>query len=225
MNTNEKLKKASLEAEKEAFFDLPDDENIEWTPSERFEANIAKITVGKTKGLNIKRRIAVIVAAALFAVSLTVCIPLITNGPEGSVSSESSVPDGVTVSTPYNGFHNNTVSDIEINAQPEYIPEGFIINSCTVWQDGSIKIEYINGDNAILFQSYPAEEVDISAFEEIIKDIDINGNEGFAANNFNNQYNNNIAWNDGKYSYIITNSEGVELEELIKVALSVDTDK
>ena len=99
------------------------------------------------------------------------------------------------------------------------------MNSCTVWADGSLQIEYMNGENKIFFQSYPANEVDLSAFEEVISNVDINGNAGFAANNFNGLVNNNIAWADGNYSYVITNSDGVNLEELVKIAVSVEREE
>ncbi len=216
MNINEKLKNASLEAEKEAFLNLPDDENIAWTPSERFQSDIAKITVGRTKRFSLKRRILAISAAVLSVAAVAVSVPLMTNEPE------TSKPE---ISATYNNFYNNTVSEIEIVAQPEYIPKGYTVNSCTVWTDGSLQIEYINGENKIVFKSYPADEVDVSAFDEVIEKLDINGNDGFAANNFNGALNNNIAWNDGNFSYIITNDMGVELEELVKVALSVNSEK
>ncbi len=212
MNINEKLKKASLEAEKRALTQIPDNEHIDWIPSKGFD-----IQSERSKRTRPWRRVVAVSAAAIFVISLACALPL--------MRSEQSPDDEANKVLTQNNFYNNTVSDIEIIAQPEYIPEGFVINSCTVWADGSLQIEYINGENKIVFQSYPASEVDISAFDEIIKDIEINGNAGFAANNFQGAYNNNVAWNDGNYSYIITNSRGVDLEELVKVALSVNFEK
>ena len=225
MNIDKKLKKASLEAEKEAFLQLPDDKDIVWTPSEKFEADIKSIAPEKSKGLFLKRRILALSAAALLIAAVAVCVPLMKGEPEISVPDVSAPEVSKEHNDPYSNFYNNAVSDIEIIAQPEYIPEGYTVNSCTVWTDGSMQIEYLDGENRIIFQSYPASEVDLSAFEDIIGKIDINGNDGFAANNNNGIYSNNIAWNDGEYSYIITNDNGVELEELIKVALSVNTEK
>lgn len=216
MNIDEKMKNAALEAEIRSLAQLPEDGDIDWTPSERHEAEMSK-KLSAPKRVRAWRRIAVASAAAVLAVTAAAAVPLLQ-----SESEHPSKSADESIETPK--FYNNTVSEIEINAQPEYVPEGYQINSCTVWADGSLQIEYINGENKILFQSYPASEVDLSAFEEVVGNVDINGNEGFAANNFNGMYSNNIAWNDGNYSYVITNSDGVLLEELVRIALSVNTE-
>lgn len=209
MKLEEKLKQAALKAE----LDLLDSaEEVEWSPSCEFKRKIDSLLCKRR--ISAKRRIAVLVAAViLLAASIAILLPLMLGEEEGILQESSE-----------SNFYNNTVSEIEINAQPEYIPEGYSINSCTVWADGSLQIEYVNGENMIVFRSYPASEVDVSAFGEIIGNVDINGNAGFAANDFNGFTNNNIAWADGNYSYIITNSDGVKLDELVRIALSVNTE-
>lgn len=200
MKTNEKLKQAALMAELNL---LENGKEAEWQPTRAFNE---KIDVLLCKRRTLTKRQIVIIAVAVLIIALSVTVlPLLKSGTE----------------EPFEGAEESIISGVEVPVKPEYIPEGYYMNSCTVWADGSLQIEYIDGENKIFFKSYPAEEVDISAFEEIISNIDINGNAGFTANNFNGFANNNVAWNDGNYSYVITNSEGVRLEELVRIALSV----
>lgn len=210
MNTNEKLKQASLEAE---LAELKNTEEFDWTPSADFERKME--TALNKKRVPVRRYIALIAAAMLLLVAtLAFLIPMMRNDSESQ---------GEDISE--NGENSTIIDSVDIPAQPEYIPEGYYMNSCTVWADGSLQIEYIDGENQILFQSYPASAVDLSVFEEVVSNVDINGNQGFAANNFNGCLNNNIAWADGQYSYVITNSVGVNLEELVKIAISVEREE
>lgn len=210
MNTNEKIKQASLEAE---LAELKNTEGFDWTPSADFERKME--TALNKKRVPVRRYIALIAAAMLLLVAtLAFLIPMMRNDSESQSADISE-----------NGENSTIIDSVDIPAQPEYIPEGYYMNSCTVWADGSLQIEYIDGENQILFQSYPASAVDLSVFEEVVSNVDINGNQGFAANNFNGCLNNNIAWADGQYSYVITNSVGVNLEELVKIAISVEREE
>lgn len=208
MNIDEKLKQASLEAELAELKNTK--ESKDWTPSDDFERKMKGIL--DKKRIPVRRYVAMIAAAMLLLVAtLAFLIPMFRNDGENQnadISENSAIIDAV-----------------DLPAQPEYIPEGYYMNSCTVWADGSLQIEYIDGENQILFQSYPASSVDLSVFEEVVSNVDINGNLGFAANNYNGCLNNNIAWADGNYSYVITNSEGVNLEELVRIAVSVEREE
>ncbi len=207
MRIDEKLKQAALKAELDL---LEAAEEREWDSTPEFARKI-DLLLGRRR-ISKKRRILLIAAAVLLIAVFVASLPFLRKSPEQhNISQTESVDESV-------------ISGVDVPVKPEYIPEGYYMNSCTVWADGSLQIEYMNGENKIFFQSYPANEVDLSAFEEVISSVDINGNAGFAANNFNGLANNNIAWSEGGYSYIITNSQGVELEELVRIALSVNTE-
>ncbi|MBR6784238.1 MAG: DUF4367 domain-containing protein [Clostridia bacterium] len=202
MKTEEKLKQASLLAE---LCRLEEINESEFDPAPEFLTKPSLELKGRS---NIKRKAVIAFAAAACIALALFSAVLLTKSPEKPEESGEAA-----------------ISNVDIPVKPEYIPEGYYMNSCTVWADGSLQIEYMNGENKIFFQSYPANEVDLSAFEEVISNVDINGNEGFAANNFNGLVNNNIAWADGNYSYVITNSDGVNLEELVKIAVSVEREE
>ncbi len=212
MNGKDRLKTALLEAEKNKYASLPEDDLIDWTPSAEFEAKIKCVLTNntKTRRNRIKIRLAV-VAAALVVIS-SACIVMLSNGEDSATS----------------GSLTSDVSDTDVNTNmdipfmPDYIPAGYMLNSCKIWSDGSLEIEYINGENQLYFRSYPAEEVDLSVFEEVLHTENMSGLEIFQANNYNGVANNNVAWNNGNYSFVITNTDGIPLEEMIRIALSVN---
>ncbi len=207
MRVDEKLKQAALKAELDL---LENAEEREWNQTPEFERKMSTL-LGRRR-ISAKRRILLIAAAVLLIAVFVASLPFLIKRPEQHNTSQTESVD------------ESVISGVDVPVKPEYIPEGYYMNSCTVWADGSLQIEYMNGENKIFFQSYPANEVDLSAFEEVISSVDINGNAGFAANNFNGLANNNITWTDGNYSYVITNSDGVRLEELVRIALSVNTE-
>lgn len=224
MKQNEKLKLAALEAELKLLDSLPDESEAEWTPSEEFKAKINELLSEHKPERFTKRRIVYIIAAVLLLALAFAVVPFLMGEPEYPDISDNSNSNGENISGILSAVINDT--DVDITAKPEYIPEGYTVNSCTVWADGSLQIEYINGNEQIYFRSYPADEVDLSAFETVIGNVDINGNTGFYANNLDGMINNNLAWNSGNYSYIITNADGVPLDEMVRIALSVkDIDK
>lgn len=231
MKIDEILKKAALEAEKKNVSSIPDDDSIDWTPAKSFE-----VKVHFAKPFRQRRYIALIASATVVAVSVFCAVPLLkTVSPDtfdtslewaqGDIEQDSSaIPNDPTCNVSKSPVFDQ--SSCEEFAQPEYIPDGYSINNLVANSDGSVHIEYTNGEDTIVFQSGPSELLDISDFEEVVGDVNINNNQGFMGNNINGYINNGIAWSDGEFNYLITNSlGGVTLDELMKIAESVNNAK
>ncbi|MBQ3230326.1 MAG: DUF4367 domain-containing protein [Clostridia bacterium] len=218
MKINEKLKRASLEAEITEYKKIPDDSEIDWEPSKEFneksEVLLQSVQAPKRRFLT-PARVAVCASIAVAAAILAV----------GHIAS----PNGLFGESVY--YSENVTSEISPALEevyPKYIPDGYVLSDKEFSVNGSTRLEYTNGNSKIVFYSYPAKKIDYSQFDDVIGVFETSENIFMNATNFapvetpEFLANNSIAWNNGSETFVVLNNADVSVDELLKIAQSVE---
>lgn len=216
------LKKAFIIADKKYVDSLPEDQDINYQFSKRFENRMKNIIKQVNKYGSLRKRMSWYKKTVAIAASILIVF--------ASSMNVSAVRRAVFefISVIYEKYTEifftspDTVytGDFKVSL-PSYIPEGY--EEVTKDTDGFVYLEYTKGEDYILYEQNNLADVSVHINTEniVLEDTEF---KGLPAKYYSNQGIQNLIWYDDRYMYSISTT--LDREELYRIADSVqDTAK
>lgn len=105
---------------------------------------------------------------------------------------------------------------------PEYLPEGYAMNSCRVIAESLVEISYTDGDNSIIYRTEKTIDNisgDYNSYSNT--EVEVLGDSSVTLNSTEGIYYNGV-WNNDDFSYSLSVQKGLDRETFLRIIESVE---